>query len=156
MSTDDIFKKYSDQIDITPPEKDNEDSVMNLPGVTAVDEEFIDALPLYPYFGLDEKADKYNTKRNQRISFINQFVNGDLKSLESIENRIGPPKLGVNRVDNLYNYFRLNQQAGDLVDRITSYGNQDSDNESGRRDSSKSATKDDGGSSSGKAGKKGK
>ena len=69
---------------------------------------------LYEYFGLEGKV--VTKQEKQRLSMIAEYIGGEGKDeivgrLRKLENRIKEPRQGVTRINNIYQYLKLSNEA---------------------------------------------
>ena len=130
----DVFAKYRKhlvkKVDSKDDVVDNEEKTVSQ--VTAP------AILLREFFGITD-IEARDPKKRDKLLYIYKEAGGGTKdkvyaSLNTAENKIGHPKLGVSRLDHIYNYYRLKERAVGTFGALREYATKNSDN-TGKADS---------------------
>lgn len=132
---DDVFDtvaqkiREGEEIDSTPVDGDNIVDSSSSPTVYA-------ALLLRDFFGLSPEEARSPLRRD-KLKELYEFAvrrgdsdkNSIYTLLNSIEQRIGAPKAGITRLDNIRNYAKLLDSARSTLSAIEGYENQNINND---------------------------
>jgi len=127
---EDVFAKYRKQMPKKEEKVDSDEKVVDNESDTS-SEVTAPAILLREFFGITDIEARDPKKRDKLLYIYEQAGGGNKDSvyaaLNKAENKIGTPKLGVSRLDHIYNYYRLKERAVGTFGALREYATKNSD-----------------------------
>ena len=128
----DVFAKYRKNMPSKVDAKDGVvDNEVDAKPTSTVSEVTAPAILLREFFGITDIEARDPKKRDKLLYIYEQAGKGTkdkvYASLNTAENKIGQPKIGVSRLDHIFNYYRLKERAVGTFGALREYATKDSD-----------------------------